>query len=66
MHVVVLGVEYRASGHSTIRLWFTSASDVPEVRDELKRIGCASELSDLPRLVAVDIPPGIAYANVKA
>lgn len=56
----------RAGGHSTVRLWFASESDVPHVRDELKRMGCSSELSDLPRLVAVDIPPSIPYGSVKA
>jgi hypothetical protein len=56
----------RATGHSTIRLWFANENDVPPVRDELKRIGCASELSDLPRLVAVDVPPAVSYATVKA
>lgn len=56
----------RASGHGTVRLWFASEGDVPQVRDELKRKGCASEVSDLPRLVAVDVPPSVPYANVKA
>ncbi|NMO20007.1 DUF4265 domain-containing protein [Pyxidicoccus fallax] len=56
----------RASGHSTIRLWMASESDVPRVRGELKRMGCASEVSDLPRLVAVDIPPNVPYGSVKA
>ena len=36
----------RASGHSTIRLWFASAGDVQGTRDELRRLGCPSELSD--------------------
>lgn len=56
----------RASGHSTVRLWFASEIDVIRVRGELKTLGCPSELSDLPRLVAVDVPPSIAYADVKA
>ncbi|MDI3291178.1 DUF4265 domain-containing protein [Polyangium sp. 15x6] len=49
-----------ASGHSTVRLWFRDEADVPVVRDYLRRMGCASE-SDLPRLVAVDIPPTVPY-----
>src|SRR5262245_8095951 len=44
----------RPSGHSTIQLWFAKEEDVPRVRDELKKLGCDSEGSDLRRLVAVD------------
>lgn len=54
-----------ASGHSTIRLWFSSKHDVREVRDRLRGVGCMSELSDLPRLVAVDVPPTVPYSAVK-
>lgn len=55
----------RASGHSTVRLWFSDARDVSMARDELRRLSCASEVSDLPRLVAVDVPPTVSYARVK-
>ena len=51
------------SGHSTIRLWFANADDVKQVRDNLRVLGCTSEL-DLSRLVAVDIPPEVPYALV--
>lgn len=54
----------KASGHSTIRLWFESRVDVAEVRDTLREMGCSSEL-DLPRLVAVDIPPSVPYERVR-
>lgn len=54
-----------ASGHSTIRLWFSDEKDVPRVRNELRDMGCVSEL-DLPRLVAVDIPPSVAYGKIRA
>lgn len=53
-----------ASRHSTIRLWFADAANVQKVRDELRSMGCASEL-DLPRLVAVDIPPEIPYERIR-
>jgi len=56
----------RASGHSTIRLWVASADDVPALREEFLKLGCASELSNLPRLVALDIPPSIPYSRVRA
>ncbi len=55
----------RPSGHSTLQLWFSNEHEVQPIRDELKRMGCASEVSDLPRLVAVDVPPNVAYAKVK-
>ena len=54
------------SEHSTVRLWFAknAESSVAQVRQSLREIGCASELSDLPRLVAVDIPPSVPYLRV--
>ncbi len=55
---------HRASGHSTIRLWFEKEADVQAVRDHLRRLGCPSEL-DLSRLVAVDIPPAVPYATIR-
>jgi Domain of unknown function (DUF4265) len=56
----------RPSGHSTIQLWFSNESDVKPIREELRKMGCASEVSDRPRLVAVDIPPNVPYEKVKA
>lgn len=56
----------RPSGHSTIHLWFSNEQDVLRIREELKRMGCASEVSELPRLVAVDIPQSVPYEKVKA
>ncbi|MDI1436455.1 DUF4265 domain-containing protein [Polyangium sorediatum] len=53
-----------ASGHSTVRLWFEDEADVPVVREQLRQMGCESEL-DLPRLVAVDIPPAVSYKDVR-
>ena len=53
-----------ASGHSTVRLWFADAGDVQKVRDELRAMGCDTEL-DLPRLVAVDVPPSIPYERIR-
>lgn len=53
------------SGHSTIHLWFSSDKDVESVREALRQMGCASEVSDLPRLVAVDVPPEVPYERVK-
>lgn len=55
----------RASGHSTVRLWFSRPDDVANVRAQLRALQCPSELSDMPRLVAVDIPPDVPYEQVK-
>ena len=56
----------RPSGHSTLHLWFAQEKDVEPVRAALRQMGCPSEVSDLPRLVAVDVPPEVPYQRVKA
>jgi hypothetical protein len=56
----------RPGGHSTIHLWFSRERDVESVREALRQMGCASEVSELPRLVAVDVPPDVPYEQVKA
>ena len=53
------------SGHSTIRILFADTGLVPLIRDELRSKECSSELSNYEKLVAVDIPPNISYANIK-
>lgn len=55
----------RPGGHSTVQIWFSSEADVQSVRDALKQLGCASEISELPRLIAVDVPPTTNYEEVK-
>jgi hypothetical protein len=57
----------KPSHHSTVRLWFATGkeAEVPRVRQELRDLGCPSELSDLPRLVAVDIPADVEYPTVR-
>ena len=57
----------KGSQHSTVRLWFAKdfENEVSRVRRELRNIGCSSELSDLNRLVAVDIPPTVPYSVVR-
>jgi len=54
------------SGHSTVRLWFGDEKDVQATRKALSSMGCSSEISDQPRLVAVDIPASVAYENIRA
>lgn len=55
----------KPSGHSTVRLWFADEKDVQAVRAELKAMGCDSEISDQPRLVAVDIPSNVRYEKIR-
>ncbi|MDR1229079.1 MAG: DUF4265 domain-containing protein [Azoarcus sp.] len=52
------------SGHSTVRLWFANKADVEKIRDELQEKGCSSEV-DIPRLVAVDVPPSVPYNHIR-
>ena len=56
------------SGNSTVRLWFAEGKeqDVALIRQSLREMGCASELSELPRLIAVDIPPSVPYEQVRS
>lgn len=56
---------FEASGHSTIRIWFSDAKYVQSAREDLRRMGCSSELSDLPRLIAVDVPPTVPYESIQ-
>lgn len=56
----------KPSGHSTVRLWFSDEKVVQSVRIEFASMGCSSEISDHPRLVAIDIPPDVEYKKIKA
>jgi hypothetical protein len=53
------------SGHSTIRVVVYDPSDVPAVRALFKQLGCSTELSHLPRLLAVDVPPSVSLDTLK-
>jgi hypothetical protein len=55
-----------ASDHSTVRICFADEKEVQRVRDALKSMGCSTELSDQPCLVAVDVPPKIQYENIRS
>jgi hypothetical protein len=52
------------SGHSTIRILFNDLSKLVEIRSELKKIGCHSELSNLNNLISVDVPNSINYKKL--
>jgi hypothetical protein len=56
---------HRQGGHRTIRLLVGDEAQVPRIRDELRALGCPSELSHIPILVAVDIPPDIPESVIR-
>ncbi len=55
----------KESGHSTVRIILNDQKDVEETRDYLKSLGCDSEISDVPILISVDIPPSVSYLQIK-
>jgi len=56
---------HEESGHSTVRIYFNNVDQVAHVREELKKMGCASEISNIPKLISVDIPPDVDYQEIK-
>jgi hypothetical protein len=62
------------SGHSTVRVLIHRGDRndeqlravVGDVRQSLRNMGCAAELSHIPSLIAVDIPPQVNYQSVAA
>lgn len=55
----------KESGHSTVRILFNHQSDVHGIRDQLKKMGCDSEISNIPTLIAVDIPREVDYGTIR-
>ena len=55
----------KESGHSTVRIILNDQKDVEKTRDYLKSLGCDSEISDVPILISVDIPPSVSYLQIK-
>jgi hypothetical protein len=62
------------SGHSTVRVvvFRGDRNDgdvqtlVGELREYLRALGCSTELSHIPNLFSVDIPPEVDYSSVSA
>lgn len=46
----------KPSGNSTFRLYVFDRAQVQQIRDDLRAMGCPSELSDIPNLIAVEVP----------
>lgn len=55
----------KPSGHTTIQILFSRQEDIAPFRALLRQVGCKSEGSDVPELIAVDIPPAVKYEEVK-
>lgn len=53
------------SGHSTVRILFEDEHEVARTREQLNLRGCESEISNIPTLIAVDIPPNVEYSAIK-
>lgn len=53
-----------AGGHSTIRVIAFDDEVVPGLRVEQARLGCSTELSHVPCLFAVDVPPDVSCKGV--
>jgi len=54
------------SGNSVFRLYSSDMPDVGSARDTLRALGCESELSNNPKLVAVGIPGTVPIEPVSA
>ena len=63
-----------SAGHSTIRVIFYDQKDqslsiperVAELRNGLRSLGCSSEVSHIPGLISVDVPPEVPLRVVKS
>ncbi len=55
----------QTSGHGTLRVVVHDPSDVPAVHALFKQMGCSTEQSHLPRLIAIDVPPSVSWDELK-
>jgi hypothetical protein len=53
------------SGHSTLRVVVYDQAEVSAARELFKQLGCSTELSHLPRLFAVDVPPSVSLDTLR-
>lgn len=56
----------RRSAHSTIRVILFDPALTDQVRLRLGDLGCATELSHIPGLMAVDVPPDVPVKEIRA
>jgi len=55
----------KRSGHATLRLMIRDEEDVQRVRDLFRDLDCNSELSDIPTLISLDVPPDVPLVPVR-
>jgi hypothetical protein len=53
------------SEHSTFRVVVYQHDEVPEVHGLFKQLGCSTEQSHLPGLIAIDVPPSVSWEELK-
>lgn len=53
------------SGNSTVRIIFNHIGDVEFTREKLRELGCDSEISNNPILIAINIPKSVRYNKIK-
>jgi hypothetical protein len=56
----------RPSPNSVFRLYLSDVSDAQAARESFRKLGCESEQSHIPKLVAVEIPGSVSIAQVAA
>jgi hypothetical protein len=54
----------RPSSNSVFRLYVSDVSEVPSARERLSALGCESEQSHIPKLIAVEIPGSVPIQPV--
>jgi hypothetical protein len=52
-------------GHGTVRVLVENRQETQLIRDKLRALGCSSELTNVPGLVAVDVPPSVDYRAIR-
>jgi len=55
----------RPSGHSTLHLIVYKEAEVSSIIEHFTRLGCESERSHIPGLIALDVPPSVSLATLK-
>lgn len=55
----------KRSGRGTVRVIMFEEAETEKTREEFRKLGCPSELSHIPGLFAVDIPPMDDYSAVR-
>jgi hypothetical protein len=54
----------RPSKNSVFRVYVEDEEDVQNAREEFRKLGCESELSDLPKLFAFEVPGSVSFDPV--